>query len=814
MTQTNTRRSTGRPTPRAPSRSIVRRVLRPEIIGTVLIVLAAALLFYLLPQLPLSRIVNDARDELVGALGLHVFSLVVLTLAIGLLLALRQGKRLRGRARHIAGAALLLVFSAGALGFWTPNVIVGEVDLGASSAGGRVGRELTGGGLASIAWVATFALGFTLLWPRTALHLLRRTPGTLGRGIGWLWRHAVRPAARTAAAHIRSYRMRRRDPAADRHPYADLRAGLPIGAGLPTRLESGPAAASDSAEAEPAAADETPAPQPSPPKQIEMDLEHDVSSWRHSSDGWQLPPIELLAEAEPLAPELGDQQRRAELIVETLASFGVEARVSQINEGPTVTQFGVEPGWDVRTRTVAERTPEGAALLDDDGQPRTKQIEVSRTRVRVNRITALQNDLALALATPALRIEAPVPGRSVVGIEVPNASSAVVTLRSVLESREFAKAAGKSPLPIALGSGVSGTPVVADLTEMPHLLIAGATGSGKSVCLNAIIACLLMNCSPEQLRFVLIDPKRVELAPFADVPHLAFSEIVIDMDKVVGALQAIIHEMESRYRRFANVGVRNIARYNEQAGSARLPYWVVVIDELADLMLAAPYQVEHQLVRLAQLARATGIHLVVATQRPSVDVVTGLIKANFPTRIAFAVSSQVDSRTILDGGGAEKLLGKGDMLFQPKDQGKPTRLQGVYVSDGEIDEVVNFWSHDRFENLRPASFDELIDEAAEEVAALEAGAAAGSPSSEVDPMITKALELAREHDHISTSLLQRRLRIGYPRAARVMDELEDQGVVGASEGGSGSRPVLLDADDDAESAAAPVGGAPVVDRDG
>ena len=814
MARTNTRRGTGRPTPRGPSRSIVRRVLRPEIIGTVLIVLAAALLFYLLPQLPLSRIVNDARDELVGALGLHVFTLVVLTLAIGLLLALRQGKRLRGHARHLAGAALLLVFSAGLLGFWTPNVIVGEVDLGASSAGGRVGRELTGGGIATIAWVATFALGFTLLWPRTALALLRAAPPALGRGIGWLWRHAVRPAGRAAAAHIRSYRMRRRTPEADRHPYADLRAGLPIGAGLPTRLESGPAAAPDSAEAEPAAADETPATEPSPPKQIEMDLEHDVSSWRHSSDGWQLPPIELLAEAEPLAPELGDQQRRAELIVETLASFGVEARVAQINEGPTVTQFGVEPGWDVRTRTVAERTPDGATVLDDEGQPRTKQIEVSRTRVRVNRITALQNDLALALAAPALRIEAPVPGRSVVGIEVPNASSAVVTLRSVLESREFAKAAGKSPLPIALGTGVSGTPVVADLAEMPHLLIAGATGSGKSVCLNSIIACLLMNFSPEQLRFVLIDPKRVELASFADVPHLAFSEIVIDMDKVVGALQAVIHEMESRYRRFANVGVRNIERYNEQAGSARLPYWVVVIDELADLMLAAPYQVEHQLVRLAQLARATGIHLVVATQRPSVDVVTGLIKANFPTRIAFAVSSQVDSRTILDGGGAEKLLGKGDMLFQPKDQGKPTRLQGVYVSDGEIDDVVSFWTHGRFENLRPPSFDELIDEAADEVAALEAGGAAGPASSEVDPMITKALELAREHDHISTSLLQRRLRIGYPRAARVMDELEEQGVVGASEGGSGSRPVLLDDDDDAESPAAPVAGAPVVDRDG
>ena len=812
MARTNTRRSTSRPTPGAASRSIMRRVLRPEIVGTVLVVLAAALLLYLLPQIPLTRIVNDARDELVGAFGLHVFTLVVLTLAVGLLLALRQGKRLRGRARHLAGAALLLVFSAGALGFWGPDVIVGEVDLGEASAGGSIGGALTGGGLATIAWVAALVVGFTLLWPRTALALLRAAPPALGRGLSWLWRHAVRPAGRSVAAHVRSYRMRRRDPGAASHPYADLRADLPVAAGLPTRLESGSASA---------AVDPEPAPGGRSPS-LRSRCRPSRSRWTSSttSAAGDTPATAGSSRQSSCSrrrsrsrPSWTTSQRRAELIVETLASFGVEARVSQINEGPTVTQFGVEPGWDVRTRTVAERTPEGAALLDDEGQPRTRQIEVSRTRVRVNRITALQNDLALALATPALRIEAPVPGRSVVGIEVPNASSAVVTLRSVLESREFAKAAGKSPLPIALGSGVSGSPVVADLAEMPHLLIAGATGSGKSVCLNSIIACLLMNLSPEQLRFVLIDPKRVELAAFADVPHLAFSEIVVDMDKVVGTLQAVIHEMETRYRRFAKVGVRNIERYNEQAGSGRLPYWVVVIDELADLMLAAPYQVEHQLVRLAQLARATGIHLVVATQRPSVDVVTGLIKANFPTRIAFAVSSHVDSRTILDGGGAEKLLGKGDMLFQPKDQGKPTRLQGVYVSDGEIDDVVDFWTNGRFENLRPPSFDELIDEVAEEVAALEAGGAAGPPSSEVDPMITKALELAREHDRISTSLLQRRLRIGYPRAARVMDELEEQGVVGASEGGSGSRPVLLD-DDGAGGGDAPAAGAPVVDRDG
>ena len=333
---------------------------------------------------------------------------------------------------------------------------------------------------------------------------------------------------------------------------------------------------------------------------------------------------------------------------------------------------------------------------------------------------------------------------------------------------------------------------------MPHLLIAGATGSGKSVCLNAIIACLLMNYSPEQLRLVLVDPKRVELTAFADIPHLAFSDIVVDTDKIVGTLQAVIHEMESRYRTFARLGVRNLQGYNARNEGRPLPYWVVVIDELADLMLVAPYQVEHQLVRLAQLARATGIHLVVATQRPSVDVVTGLIKANFPTRVAFAVASHVDSRTVLDSGGAEKLLGRGDMLYQPKDQQKPTRLQGVYVSDEEIAAVVDFWTADRFEALKPPRFDDLLAEAERGGRRPRAGAA---PPPNVDPIVTKALDLAREHEHISTSLLQRRLRIGYPRAARVMDELEDRGVVGAPEGGGGSRPVLLRDDEEAEAEA-------------
>ncbi|MGD9890303.1 MAG: DNA translocase FtsK [Dehalococcoidia bacterium] len=420
-------------------------------------------------------------------------------------------------------------------------------------------------------------------------------------------------------------------------------------------------------------------------------------------------------------------------------------------------------------------------MLDRDGKPKARQEEVSRTRVRVNQVLRLQNDLSLALAAPSVRIEAPVPGKPIIGIEVPNTNATVVSLRSVIESPAFQKQMGKSRLALALGKGVSGEPVVADLAKMPHLLIAGATGAGKSVCINAVITCLLMHATPEEVRFVMIDPKRVELTGFAEIPHLALSRVIVDMDEVVGTLGAVIHEMEARYTKFAQLAVRNLEGYNKHPQVVnKLPYWVVIIDELADLMMAAPFEVEKQICRLAQLARATGIHLIVATQRPSVDVITGLIKANFPTRIAFAVTSQVDSRTILDSAGAEKLLGRGDMLYMPTDEAKPRRLQGVYVSDAEIERLVDFWTSAHFRNLKPETFDHLVEEAKAEQDAEE---------DEDDPLLEKARALAAEHTRVSTSMLQRRLRIGYPRAARLMDILEEEGLVGAAEG-LGSREVL------------------------
>jgi S-DNA-T family DNA segregation ATPase FtsK/SpoIIIE len=442
----------------------------------------------------------------------------------------------------------------------------------------------------------------------------------------------------------------------------------------------------------------------------------------------------------------------------------------------------VEPGWEIKTRTVVEKDALGKPVLDKDGRPKTRLEETSRTRVRVNQVTRLANDLALSLAAPSVRIEAPVPGKPIIGIEVPNINAAVVSLRSVIESPTFQKSMAKSQLSLALGKGVSGDPVVADLARMPHLLIAGATGSGKSVCINSIIACILMHATPEDVRFVMIDPKRVELSAFAEIPHLALSRVIVDMDEVVGTLGAVIHEMDARYQKFAALGVRNLEGYNKHPQVVkRLPYWVVIIDELADLMMAAPFEVEKQICRLAQLARATGIHLVVATQRPSVDVITGLIKANFPTRIAFAVTSQVDSRTILDSVGAEKLLGRGDMLFMATDAAKPRRIQGVYVSDTEIERLVDFWTNERFRNLKPEVFDHLVDEAKAE--------AEQEDEETDDPMLERARALAREHTRVSTSMLQRRLRIGYPRAARLMDLLEDEGLVGVAEG-QGTREVL------------------------
>ncbi|MFA5400668.1 MAG: DNA translocase FtsK [Dehalococcoidia bacterium] len=471
--------------------------------------------------------------------------------------------------------------------------------------------------------------------------------------------------------------------------------------------------------------------------------------------GWSLPNINILDRIAETVISDSEIEKRRETIEEALASYGVEAKVIEVNRGPTVTQFGVEPGWDRKFKEVREK--------DRDGNVSSRQEEVGRTRVKVERINSLSNDLALALAAPSIRIEAPVPGKSMVGIEVPNTTFGSVGLRGVMESTAFQKMLAKSHLAIALGKGAGGETIVADLTKMPHLLIAGATGSGKSVCLNSIICCLMMNNTPDAVRFVMVDPKRVELVNYNNIPHLV-SPVVVDTEKAVMALRWLSAEMDIRYKRFSASKARNIEDFNKnKQPSECMPYIIVIIDELADLMMAAYDEVEHALCRLAQLARATGIHLIVATQRPSVDVVTGLIKANFPTRMSFALTSQVDSRTIIDSAGAEKLLGRGDMLYMPQDVSKPKRLQGTMVGDGEIERLVTFWANQRRQEAQPVKFEEM------------ARATPDGKKSAEDELLDAARKLALESKELSTSYLQRKLGIGFPRAARIMDRLKEEG---------------------------------------
>jgi len=407
--------------------------------------------------------------------------------------------------------------------------------------------------------------------------------------------------------------------------------------------------------------------------------------------------------------------------------------------------------------------------------------EVSRTRVRVSRITRLADDLALALAAPSIRIEAPVPGQPIIGVEVPNAETRIVALRGLIESEEFTQLAAKGGLPIALGRDVRGNPVIADLTRMPHVLIAGATGSGKSVCINTIISSLLMQKSPAEVRLILVDPKRVELTNYGSAPHLAFSHVVTEPDEVVSVLGVVVAEMDRRYRRLEEYKARNIVAYNSLPSIDKpMPYWVVVLDELADMMMTVGKKVEELIARLAQKARAAGIHLILATQRPSVDVITGLIKANIPCRIAFQVSSKVDSRTILEQMGAENLLGHGDMLFLPPGTSVPIRVHGAFVDDHEVHKVVeNIKSRGGPDYLKDITLDP------------ESGGAPGleAASEGVDPLYNEAVRIVTETRKTSISYIQRRLKIGYNRAARIIEEMEASGLLGPLEA-NGNREIL------------------------
>ena len=464
-----------------------------------------------------------------------------------------------------------------------------------------------------------------------------------------------------------------------------------------------------------------------PPKPVQHGPS--TSSGQAATDFYELPDLSLF---DPPQVQVADDSSRSSVLEDTLASFGVGAKVVHIERGPSITRYELKP----------ERG------------------------VKISKIASLADDIALALAATSVRIEAPIPGKSAVGIEVPNKSVSVVAIKEILEA--LPDRGVVPPLWMALGKDITGRPVFGDLGKMPHLLVAGATGSGKSVCLNTIIASLLVSATPDQVQILMIDPKRVELTVYNGIPHL-IKEVITDARMAAGALFEMTKEMDARYERFAKAGVRKIEEYNAKFPDEHLPYVVIVIDELADLMLVAPAKVETTIMRLAQLARATGIHLIVATQRPSVDVITGLIKANIPSRIAFAVSSQIDSRTILDMGGAERLLGRGDMLYLPIDAPKPVRSQGALITGSEVNRLVQFWEKQgRPENLLDVEVTPISDDEGNK--------------KDVDPLCYDAAKFIIESQYASTAALQSQFSIGHPRAVRVMKQLEEFKVVGPHEG--------------------------------
>lgn len=457
---------------------------------------------------------------------------------------------------------------------------------------------------------------------------------------------------------------------------------------------------------------------------------------------WEYPPLSLLSPSDGGEADRGDVKHNASTIEGTLESFGIRASVKEVNFGPSVTQYALE---------ISKGT-------------------------KLSKITALSTDLALALAAPGgqIRIEAPIAGRSLVGIEVPNHSSEFVTLRKLLANPLMKK--NKSKLAVALGINVAGQPLVADIAKMPHVLIAGSTGSGKSVCINTFMCSILFRASPDEVKFILVDPKRVELTAYNNIPHL-LTPVIVDPKKVVAALKWATQEMDNRYKKLAEVGVKNIDGYNELAGHAAMPNIVIVIDELADIMLFAPSEVEESVTRIAQMARAVGIHLVLATQRPSVDVITGLIKANIPTRIAFNVSSMTDSRVVLDTPGAEKLLGKGDMLYIPPDQARPSRVQGTFVSEPEIRNLIDFI---KAQGQKPEYSDEVTEKYQSNT--VSGGSGGSTAADDRDELFDEVVKYVAQAGKGSSSSIQRRFSVGYNRAARILDQLEEAGFVGEAQG--------------------------------
>jgi len=806
------------------------QLLKGEIAGSVLVLLAILTLLSLLSP---SRgdLTQAAVEGLRSVFGLGMWLTPILIGGFGVWLALRdvtEGKR--WSAWRIAGAlGLFLAFEGFAHLFaGLPDVRQPTQD---GQGGGLTGWLLSGtlvGGLG----VVVAAVLLLIILALSAVALSGRSLADVNSMLASMWARSLsRPSAPKsglskgpAGARINPplplgepprpnpiVRLWRKifpeQDAAVLPPWESTSISRPVingkgQAGRNATANKGAAAPSNGKGAvEPANRGATPAPSaPAGPAQREPRI---IGG---GGQTWRTPVLsDILDDVSENDIQQEDLRRRVQIIEQTLAGFGVPVSVVEVNQGPAVTQFGLRPGVIVR---------------------KDRKGEEKHIKVRVSQIQALSNDLSLALAASPIRIEAPVPGRDFVGVEVPNVQISLVSLRGVMESEDWA--ATKGMLRFGLGRDVSGQASVADLTRMPHMLVAGATGSGKSVCINAIITSLLLTHTPETLRLLMIDPKRVELTVYNGIPHL-IAPVVVDVERAVPVLLWATKEMERRYKLFAKASARNIEAYNDKLathGEPILPFIVIIIDELADLMLSAPDEVERHICRIAQMARATGIHLLLATQRPSVDVVTGLIKANFPARIAFAVTSQIDSRVILDTPGAEQLLGRGDMLFMAPDQSKLQRLQGCFVSDRETTRLVNFWRGMRA-FTEPA---DLMQGAVTPAAPTAEGAAQGDetgtpwpfgrppaeepapqwlPGQETlqqplwddvaaaeaaaegrDDMYRQAVEEVRRSGKASISLLQRRLRIGYSRAARLIDQMEADGIIGPEQGGTRGREVL------------------------
>ena len=508
-----------------------------------------------------------------------------------------------------------------------------------------------------------------------------------------------------------------------------------------------------------------------------------VKQLSKNTKSYNLPSIDLLDDLKEISISESEINATAQKIQDTLQQYDVDVEIGQVQPGPVVTLYGLKPGWITKTKKEKQFDSDGNVITDENGRQIMKEVE-SKNRVRVDSIISREKDLSLALKTPSIRIETPVLGESLVGIEVPNPNPGIIGIKSLIKDSSFENLLlQKDSLPIALGKGSGGDNIAIDLTKMPHLLIAGATGSGKSVCMNAVVSSLIYSRSPDQLRLLLVDPKRVELTQYNGIPHMV-TPVIVELDAVAKVFRGIINEMFKRYKLLESHSVRNISELNKKFSNA-MPYLVIVIDELADLMMTSGVEIERSICRLAQLGRATGIHLVIATQRPSVDVVTGLIKSNFPSRVSFSVSSSIDSRTILDTTGAEKLLGKGDMLYLPIDASLPFRLQGCFINDSEISKLVNFWRNNSFMNSQYEInvFDDLnqINESTN----------SDDEDPNKDSLYNDAVGLAKSTKKLSISFLQRKLRIGYPRAARLMDELEEEGIVGPMQNSIKSRDVII-----------------------